>query len=67
MWNNEKKEYQECPLIDVPISTARTRSKYFDFDSDDFLNSSILKYKTYISELKTTWWLDSYQTTPAIC
>ena len=47
-----KKEYQECPLMDVPISTARTRSKFVDFDSDDVLNCSILKYNTYISELK---------------
>lgn len=55
-----KKEYQECPLVDLPISTARTRSKFVDFDSDDFFNNSIFKYQSYICELKKTLRLDLY-------
>ncbi len=32
------KEYQGCPLMDLPISSTRTRSKNIDFESDDFLS-----------------------------
>ena len=46
------KEYQECPLMDIPISTARTGSKVVDFESDTYVNNTIKTYKSYICELK---------------
>ena len=47
-----KKEYQGCPLMDLPISSTRTRSKNIDFESDDFLRNTVQVYTAYIRALK---------------
>ena len=46
------KEYKGCPLMDIPISTARTRSKLVDFESETYVNNTVETYKSYIRELK---------------
>ena len=46
------KEYKGCPLMDIPISTARTGSKLVDFESETYVNNTVETYKSYICELK---------------
>ena len=48
-----KKEFKGCQLIDVPINTARTRSRsVVAITSVEFMNAIINKYQEYIEGLQ---------------
>ena len=38
--------------MDIPMSTARARSKLVDFEYETLVNNTVETYKSYISELR---------------
>ena len=46
-----KKEYKDCPLIDIPLSRVNTRSRAVVATSVEFLSTTIDKYTEYINKL----------------